>query len=73
MQITILFGLHGMNDASKEAHNTPQSWPYWMHTESMPPVLPHQLVKVRGREFAVIILQQKDRLFERWNKAKNGA
>jgi hypothetical protein len=44
-----------------------------MHTESMPPVLPHQLVKVRGREFAVIILQQKDRLFERWNKAKNGA
>jgi hypothetical protein len=30
--------------------------------ESMPPVLPHQLVKLRGREFADIILQQKDRL-----------
>jgi hypothetical protein len=30
--------------------------------ESMPPVLPPQLVKLRGREFANIILQQKDRL-----------
>jgi hypothetical protein len=30
--------------------------------ESMPPVLPHQLVTLRGREFANIILQQKDRL-----------
>jgi hypothetical protein len=27
--------------------------------ESMPPVLPHQLVKLRGREFANNILQQK--------------
>jgi hypothetical protein len=30
--------------------------------ESMPPVLLHQLVKLRGREFADIIFQQKDRL-----------
>jgi hypothetical protein len=30
--------------------------------ESMPPALPHQLVKLRGREFADSILQQKDRL-----------
>jgi hypothetical protein len=28
---------------------------------SMPPVLPHQLVKLRGREFADTILQQKNR------------
>jgi hypothetical protein len=29
---------------------------------SMPPILPQQLVKFRGREFADSILQQKDRL-----------
>ena len=35
--------------------------------ESMPPVLPHQLVKLRGREFTNIIMQQKDRLNVRWS------
>ena len=32
----------------------------------MPPVLPHQLVKLRGREFAAIIRKQTDRLTARW-------
>jgi hypothetical protein len=35
--------------------------------ESMPPVLPHQLVKLRGQEFANIIIQQKERLSVRWS------
>ena len=33
---------------------------------SLPPVLPHILVKLRGREFAVIVIEQKMRLSERW-------
>jgi hypothetical protein len=38
--------------------------------ESMPPVLPHQLVKLCGREFADIIPQQKDGLSVRWSLQK---
>ena len=32
----------------------------------MPPFLPHHLVKLRGRDFADIIRQQRDRLVVRW-------
>ena len=35
--------------------------------DSMPPVLPHQLVKLRGRELAEIIRKQRDRLAVRWS------
>jgi 7,8-dihydro-6-hydroxymethylpterin-pyrophosphokinase len=38
--------------------------------KSMPPVLPHELVKLRGREFANIIVQQKDRLSVRCSLQK---
>jgi hypothetical protein len=31
----------------------------------MPPALPHQLVKLRGQEFAEIVIKQKERLFVR--------
>ena len=33
----------------------------------MPPVLPHQLVKLRGREFADVVRLQFDRLSARWS------
>lgn len=36
--------------------------------DSMPPVLPHQLVKLRGRDFAAIIRSQRDRLSARWGQ-----
>ena len=35
--------------------------------DAMPPVLPHLLVKLRGREFANVIRRQRCRLSMRWN------
>jgi hypothetical protein len=34
--------------------------------EKVQPVLPHQLVTSRGREFASILKNQRSRLSERW-------
>ena len=39
-------------------------------TDSMPPVLPHQLVKIRGREFSNFVRLQMDRLLARWTPQK---
>jgi hypothetical protein len=39
-------------------------------SHSLPPVVPHQLVKLRGLEFADVVLKQKDRLSARWSLQK---
>ena len=40
------------------------------HTDSMPPVLPHKLVKIRGRGFSQFVRFQMDRLLARWTPYK---
>jgi hypothetical protein len=39
-------------------------------SHSLPPVVPHQLVKLRGLEFADVVLKQKDRLSACWSLQK---
>ena len=39
----------------------------WLDNFAIPPILPHQLVKLRGREFADIVRLQTERLSSRWS------
>jgi hypothetical protein len=39
-------------------------------SHSLPPLVPHQLVKLRGLEFADVVLKQKNRLSVRWSSQK---
>jgi len=68
VEVTILIGklamqiIDGITDIQVE-HNSANR-----PTEALSPVLPHEIVKLRGRDFATIVLNHLDRLKQFWNE-----